>query len=72
MATIKLIVPDISCEGCASAITQSVSAMTGVEDVEVELGTKRVTVNYDSNILTPENIRERLDDIGYTPEPPAG
>lgn len=37
-------VPDVSCEHCVKAITEEVGSLDGVEQVEVDLEAKSVTV----------------------------
>jgi copper ion binding protein len=54
-------VPDISCEHCVKAITDHVSPVEGVEEVEVDLDAKTVTVvgGDDASIVAA------IDDAGY-------
>lgn len=62
-STITYSVPDISCDHCRTAITRKVSAVAGVETVEVELKTKTVTVTGDP--LDEPAILAAIDDAGY-------
>jgi copper chaperone len=61
--TISYSVPDISCGHCGTAITREVSAVAGVEAVEVELETKTVTVTGDP--LDEAAILAAIDEAGY-------
>jgi len=63
MSTITYNVPDISCGHCRAAITREVSAVAGVETVEVELKTKTVTVTGDP--LDETAIVAAIDEAGY-------
>jgi copper chaperone len=63
MRTISYSVPDISCGHCGTAITREVSAVAGVEAVEVELKTKTVTVTGDP--LDEAAILAAIDEAGY-------
>jgi copper chaperone len=63
MRTISYSVPDISCGHCGTAITREVSAVAGVESVEVELETKTVTVSGDP--LDEAAILAAIDEAGY-------
>jgi len=63
MRTITYSVPDISCGHCGTAITREVSAVAGVEAVEVDLKAKTVTVS--GNPLDSAAIVAAIDDAGY-------
>jgi copper chaperone len=63
MRTITYSVPDITCGHCGTAITREVSAVAGVETVEVELKTKTVTVT--GNALDEAAILAAIDEAGY-------
>lgn len=65
MAEVILDVPDISCEGCANAITRAVGNVWGVCDVSVDVPTKKVTVLYNDDQVKPAAIIERIEDAGY-------
>ena len=54
-------VPEISCDHCVQAITNSVSPVDGVESVDVDLEAKTVTVVGGKK----ENIIAAIDDAGY-------
>jgi copper chaperone CopZ len=56
-------VPGISCEHCRTAITNEVSAVDGVQAVEVDLTTKRVAVRGEA--LSDQAIRAAIDEAGY-------
>lgn len=56
-------VPGVSCEHCRSAIREEVGQVTGVDEVEVDLDAKVVTVRGDS--LDDAAVRAAIDDAGY-------
>jgi copper chaperone len=56
-------VPGISCGHCRAAITAEVTAVAGVETVDVDLETRRVTVNGDN--LDDAALRSAIDEAGY-------
>lgn len=56
-------VPDISCEHCRAAITQSVDKVAGVASVEVDIEKKLVTVTGDG--VSDKAVRSAIDDAGY-------
>ncbi len=63
MPTITYSVPDVSCGHCRAAIAQEVSAVSGVETVDVDLETKIVTVGGDP--LDRAVIVAAIDAAGY-------
>ena len=54
-------VPDISCDHCVKAITNNIEPLDGVEQVDVDLGAKTVTVVGGDDAL----IVAAIDDAGY-------
>ena len=65
MKTVVLNVPDISCEHCAAAITTAVSALPGVESVEVDVPSKRVTIGHQPGAVDMTEVARVMDDEGY-------
>ena len=57
-------VPTISCQHCVNAITKEVSAVQGVQNVKVDLGTKRVSVQADERVPT-DVIVNAINEAGY-------
>jgi copper chaperone len=57
-------VPDVSCEHCVSAITNELTQIDGVENVQVNLETKQVTVMTNDNV-SEEKIRDGIDEAGF-------
>jgi copper chaperone len=62
------IVPDMACEGCVRAIRRALSDLTGVGQVTVELGTKRVLVQFDPTQVQEEAIQGRIEQAGFSPQ----
>ncbi len=63
MTTI-LSVPEISCQHCVNAITKEVSRLQGVRNVQVDLTTKRVSVDA-SEQVSPAQLVEAINEAGY-------
>jgi copper chaperone len=63
MTTITYTVPGMHCGHCEHAVKSSVSAVQGVESVDVDLETKLVTVR--GTDLSDESLRAAIDDAGY-------
>ena len=61
--TLTYTVPGMSCGHCESAVKGKVSAVEGVENVDVDLDTKLVTVT--GTNLSDESLRAAIDDAGY-------
>jgi copper chaperone CopZ len=68
-AAIELTVPDISCEKCRSNIEGDLAGEPGMEQVTVDVATKRVHIAYDQQQTGPERLRARLSEIGYPAAP---
>jgi copper ion binding protein len=64
MAIEQFRVPDISCQHCVNAITQEVSALAGVQRVQVDLDSKTVTVEHAPQITTVQ-IVAAINEAGY-------
>ena len=68
MATSVLSVPDISCEHCQRAITGALSPVAGVQSVEVDIPTRKVTVEYDPSVVTVDRFKDLLAEEEYPVE----
>jgi copper chaperone len=64
MITENLTIANLSCGGCVNTITKKLSAISGVEKVEVDLKTNSVTVNH-NELVSKEQISQMLLSIGY-------
>lgn len=65
METISLTAPDISCEHCKMTIEREVGALSGVQVCSVDIPNRQVSVTYDPNTVTRDQIVETLDEEGY-------
>jgi copper ion binding protein len=57
--------PAISCEHCQRAIESAVGALAGVQEVHVEIPSKRVEVRFDPARVSAEQIEAVMDEEGY-------
>ncbi|GAA2166055.1 MULTISPECIES: heavy-metal-associated domain-containing protein [Glycomyces] len=57
-------VKGMTCGHCAGSVTQEISALPGVENVDVALETGEVTVK-SAAALTVDQVREAVDEAGY-------
>jgi copper chaperone len=58
-------VPDMTCSHCENSIKKAVGALNGVEGVIVDLGSKKVSVEFESAKVSIETIRNSIEDQGY-------
>ena len=65
MQTHYFTVTGMSCAACSANIEKTVSRLTGVETVQVNLLTKRMTVTYDPVIVDAPTIIHAIEKIGY-------
>ncbi len=61
--TLTYEVPGVHCANCEAAIKQEVGAVEGVDEVEVDLATKLVTVR--GTELDDALLRAAIDEAGY-------
>jgi copper chaperone len=64
-AELVLNVNGMSCSHCEHAVKTAVGALDGVESVAVDLKGKKVTTQYDSAKVHPDQIRNAIEDQGY-------
>ena len=57
-------VTGMTCGHCVSAVTTEISAIDGVGDVRVDLGSGAVTVTSDGP-LSEQAVRAAVDEAGY-------
>jgi copper chaperone len=55
----------IHCEGCEQRIGRALKRLPGVERVEANADSQRVVVEFDPERVGDEELRERLDLLGY-------
>jgi len=58
-------VPDMSCSHCENAIKKAVGKLNGVENVLVDLNSKKVSVEYDEGKVSVDTIKVTIEDQGY-------
>ena len=58
-------VPSVSCNHCKMAIEGAVGALDGVEQVDVDVDDKSVTVDFDAADVSLDEIQAAVQDEGY-------
>ena len=61
--TISYTVPGIHCAHCKAAVSEELAGVAGVESVDVDLDSKRVTVS--GSELSDEALRAAIAEAGY-------
>ena len=61
--TVGYRVPGMHCSHCEAALKEELAAVEGVEAVEVDLGSKVVTVR--GTGLSDESLRAAIEEAGY-------
>jgi copper ion binding protein len=64
MITERFQVPEVSCQHCVNAITKEVTAIPGVQQVQVALDSKMVTVEHAEHVRT-DQIVAAINEAGY-------
>ncbi|MBI3967974.1 MAG: heavy-metal-associated domain-containing protein [Chloroflexi bacterium] len=65
MTTTILNVPAISCEHCQRAVTNALTPVQGVRSVNVDVPTKKVTVEYDEKVVGVDRLKDVLAEEDY-------
>jgi copper chaperone len=58
-------VEGMSCDHCKMAVTKAVSALEGVDSVEVSLENNTATVEFEESKLLLKTIKEAIEAQGY-------
>ena len=68
MATLELKIDGMRCDGCAERINRLLADRHGVRDASVSYPEARATINYNRHAVTEANLREIIEQAGFTPE----
>lgn len=66
MKTERLKVSGMTCGGCVGTVTSAVQSVDGVKDVNVSLSAGRVTVRFEEQRASMDQIRNSIRRAGYT------
>ncbi|QKY19650.1 cadmium-translocating P-type ATPase [Halolamina sp. CBA1230] len=70
--SVQLTVPEMDCPSCAGKVEKSVRKLDAVETVHPQVTTGTLTVGYESDGTTPEDVAERVEKAGYEVEAGVG
>ncbi|XP_057194434.1 copper-transporting ATPase 2 [Triplophysa rosa] len=62
---VKMKVEGMTCQSCVRSIEEQIGSLGGVHDVRVSLSDKDVSVRFNPAAVTPEILREHIDDMGF-------
>ena len=71
MTTIKeasLTIPALHCGSCANTVKRYAEALPSVEVTDANPDSKVMRVRYDESTVSLEEIREALDEVGFSAE----
>lgn len=68
MNTVTYAVPDMSCAHCKARIEREVHKLAGIQNANVDVDDKKLTVSFDNNILQEDSIVDAISKAGYTAE----
>lgn len=55
----------VSCPSCIAKIEGMLKKTAGITESEVLFNTSRVKVSFDENAITSEDIKSKIDKLGY-------
>ena len=55
----------MTCAACANAIEQAVKKLDGVDEASVNFATEKLSVSFDSEVVTSEKIEATVKEVGY-------
>jgi copper chaperone len=61
----RFTVEGMSCGHCEKRIKDSLCHLTGVNNVEVSLDQKTVTIKHDGSLISQQKLRETIEHEGY-------
>ena len=59
-------VPDMSCGHCELSVQEALDELEGVERADADHTKGEVQLTYDADRITDEQLREAIDEAGYT------
>ena len=57
-------VSGMKCVNCKANVERALNALEGVDEADVSLEDANVTVTYDEAVVTPQAMKNAVDDLG--------
>ncbi|KAG0253237.1 hypothetical protein BG011_006479 [Mortierella polycephala] len=67
--TAQLSIQGMTCASCVASIEKSLKGTPGLISIKVALLAERATIEYVDGVVTPREIADKIDDIGFTAAP---
>ena len=67
MSKIVFNVPDMTCGHCEATVKKTLGALAGVQKVDVDLGTKKVEVEYEEDVVESARLAAALAEQDFPP-----
>ncbi len=61
-------IPAIHCGGCVKTVTRTLEALPSVNVTEIDPATKLARLQFEESAVNLDQIREALDEVGFSPE----
>jgi copper chaperone CopZ len=71
LATVALHVEGMTCPSCKAAVRTAITRLPGVKDAKVDVVKKSATVEYDASKVTPQQVVDAVNRLGYAASLPA-
>ncbi|MDR2870479.1 MAG: copper ion binding protein [Deferribacteraceae bacterium] len=65
MATVTINVGGMSCKNCVKSISDGLTALGGVQNVDASIEGKKVDVNYDESKVGVDAMKKAIYDLGF-------
>ncbi|MFC4249312.1 heavy metal translocating P-type ATPase [Natribaculum luteum] len=65
---LELSVPEMDCPSCAGKVTNSVERLDGIEGLEARVAAGTLIVEYDPDVVSDADVRDRVEAAGYVVE----
>ncbi|MCX7770601.1 MAG: heavy metal translocating P-type ATPase [Proteobacteria bacterium] len=59
------IIEGLHCASCVARVEDKLNSLKGIKSANVNLATKTALIEYDENLITPLQMKEAVDSIGY-------
>lgn len=63
--SVKISIEGMSCMSCVANVKKTLSSIDGVKEVNVSLQDKNATVKHDPKKVTPEQLKNNINKMGY-------